>query len=258
MNILAVGDVVGNDGCQFVREVLPSFKKLKNIDVCIINGENSAEGNGISPESAEHLFASGADVITTGNHAFQKRSIYDYYDEHSSIIRPANFPSGTPGKGMEIIDKGRVRIAVINLLGVVYLKPLANPFECVTRYIEKAKAENCKFVLLDFHAEATSEKRAMGFFVDGKISAMFGTHTHTQTSDEQILPNGTGYITDLGMSGSYYSVLGIAPEIIIEQMQTQMPARYKTAGGEQMLEGCIFTIDENTGKTTAVERVQLR
>lgn len=256
MKILAVGDVVGTHGCEFLRKKLPQLKKQNNIDICIVNGENSAQGNGILPQSATHLLDSGADLITTGNHSFRRFEIYNKFDEDGfPLIRPANFHRTAPGKGYYIIDKGFIQIAVINLIGVTYLDNNENPFECIDRILEEVK--HCKIKILDFHAEATSEKRAMGFYLDGKISAMFGTHTHVQTADEQILPNGTGYITDLGMTGAVHSVLGVTPNLAIEKMKTNMPVRFENPDGECKMEGCIFEIDNKTGKTISVERIRI-
>lgn len=256
MNILAIGDVVGTFGCEFLRKKLPQLKKQKNIDICIVNGENSAQGNGILPQSANHLLDSGADLITTGNHSFRRFEIYDKFDEEGfPLIRPANFHRTAPGKGYYIIDKGFIQIAVINLIGITYLENNENPFECIDKVLEEVK--HCKIKILDFHAEATGEKRAMGFYLDGRISAMFGTHTHVQTADEQILPNGTGYITDLGMTGAVQSVLGVTPKLVIEKMKTNMPVRFENPDGECKMEGCIFEIDNKTGKTLSVERISV-
>lgn len=259
MNILAIGDIVGLNGCDFLRQRLPGLKKLKGIDVVIANGENSANGNGITPSGAEDIFASGVDVITTGNHAFRRKEMYDYYDENEFIIRPANFPNGTtPGRGMTIIDRGRIRIAVINLMGLSFMEPLECPFKTADRLIEKAKQEYADIILVDFHAEATGEKRALGYYLDGRVSCFFGTHTHVQTADEQILPNGTGYITDVGMTGPYNSVLGVKPEIIIAKLKDKLPQRFDWAEGDSKLNCVLFTVDEKTKKTTAVERIEIK
>lgn len=258
MNILAIGDVVGAVGCEHIRSRLSSFKKFKNIDVCIINGENSSEGNGITPVSAQHLFDSGADVLTTGNHVYRRKEIYEYIDEDCAVVRPANFSSKNPGRGYYIVDKGNVQIAVINLMGAMYLDVLENPFDCIDKLLLQDDIKNCKIKIVDFHAEATSEKRAMGFYLDGRVSVVFGTHTHVQTADEQVLSNGTGYITDVGMSGVIQSVLGVKPKIIIEKFKTNMPARFENECGECSMCGCIFEIDNNTGKTISVERVDIR
>lgn len=255
MNVLCIGDVTGKQGCDYLRKRLPGVKKLKNIDLCIVNGENSAAGNGITPDSADSLMSCGADVITTGNHVFRRKEIYDYLDDNASyIIRPANYYPGNPGKGMCKCDLGYAKIAVINLSGKAFMDA-GNPFVKADELLKEA--EDCRIIICDFHAEATGEKKAMGLYLDGRISAFFGTHTHVQTADEQILPNGTGYITDLGMTGPIDSVLGVKSEIIIERLKTGMPQRFDTADGECMLNGCIFEIDEQTGKTINVERINI-
>lgn len=253
MNILAVGDVVGTQGCEFLRRKLPAFKKLKQIDFTVVNGENSAAGNGITPFSAQYLFDSGADVITTGNHVFRRREIYDFLDEHFDVIRPANYYPENPGSGFTVIDKGFVKIGVINLAGKSYMDNASNPFICVDSVLRQL--EDCRIILVDFHAEATAEKRAMGFYLASRVSAVFGTHTHVMTADAQVLDGGTGYITDLGMTGPKNSVLGVKSDIAIGWLKTGMPARFDTADTPCMLNGCIFEIDEKTGKALSVESV---
>ena len=210
------------------------------------NGENSAQGNGILPQSADHILTSGTDVITTGNHALRRFEIYNKLEETDCpIIRPANFYRTAPGKGYYIIDKGFIKIAVINLIGVVYLENNDNPFDCIDKILEEVN--DCKIKIVDFHAEATAEKRAMGFYLDGRVSALFGTHTHVQTNDAQILPNGTGYITDIGMTGAIQSVLGVTPSLAIEKMKTNLPVRFENPDGDCKLEGCIFGLKEKNG-----------
>ena len=253
MNIFAIGDVVGQEGCEFLRKALPSFKKLKGIDFTIANGENSAAGNGITPFSAEHLFASGVDVITTGNHVYKRREVYDFLDSRFDIVRPANYGKNNPGSGFTVIDRGSVQIGVINLAGVSYMDPAANPFETVDCILPELGG--CKIILVDFHAEATAEKKALGYYLDSKVSAVFGTHTHVQTSDAKVLEGGTAYITDLGMTGPEKSVLGIKHEIAITRFKTGMPARFETAKGQCFMCGCIFEIDEKTGRALSVESV---
>ena len=205
--------------------------------------------------SAEYILSSGADFITTGNHVYRRREVYELLESSFSIIRPANYPESNPGKGYMIVDMGRTRIAVINMLGTVFMEPLQNPFSCMDSILEELK--DIKIKIVDFHAEATSEKRSLGFYLDGKVSVLFGTHTHVQTADEQILPGGTGYITDLGMTGPYHSALGVDPELTIKKMKTSMPVRFETAKSESYMCGCIFDIDERTGKTTEVERITI-
>lgn len=256
LKILAIGDVVSTPGCNYLRKVLPALKKELGAEIVIVNGENSAEGNGILVQSAEHILDSGADVITLGNHALRRREIYDYLDSGKPIVRPANYHSSAPGKGYMIVDKGYCQVAVINLQGIVYLDPIQNPFAVIDDIINEIRASGVKIIIVDLHAEATSEKRAMGFYLDGRVSALFGTHTHTQTSDNQILPNGTGYITDLGMTGTYYSVLGVSPECIIEKLKTGLPIKFKNNDGPCVLEGCLFEIDNSTGKTISTTLIR--
>ncbi|MCR5484549.1 MAG: TIGR00282 family metallophosphoesterase [Clostridiales bacterium] len=254
MNILVIGDVVGKAGCDFLRTHLPSFKKLKNIDLCIANGENSAPGNGITSQSAEHLFSSGVDFITSGNHAFNKNEVGELLDRRQDVIRPANYCDECPGSGFGIIDMGYTKIGVLNLLGNAFISDnVENSFICAERMLPLLA--ECKTILVDLHAEATGEKRAMGFFLDGKVTALFGSHTHVLTADEQILPKGTAYITDIGMTGPKNSVLGVKPEIVIRRLKTGMPARFDIAEGACMMNGCIISVDIKSGKATGIERV---
>lgn len=254
VKILAVGDVVASQGCDKLRESLPKLKREKNIDAVIVNGENSAVGNGMTPFSIEHIFSSGVDAITGGNHSFKRREVYETLDGSLSVIRPMNYNSDCPGRGCMILDKGFFRIGIVNVLGTACMEPMRNPFDCVDEAIEELSKE-VKIIIVDFHAETTSEKRAMGYYLDGRVSAVFGTHTHVQTSDGQILPKGTGYITDAGMTGPRHSVLGVKPEIIIEKMKTNMPLRFETAEGECCMQGIIFEIDKRTGRCVSVETI---
>ena len=254
MKVLCIGDVVAGVGCRFVRNRLPALKKSMGIDIVVCNGENSADGNGVLPTSADHLFQSGVDVITLGNHAFRRREIYDYMEDNEYIIRPVNYPSpSTPGRGVCVLDCGRYSLAVVNVIGNVYNpSPLDCPFRSLDKIVDNLDAN---IVLVDIHAEATSEKRSLGFYLDGRVSAVFGTHTHVQTADEQILPGGTGYITDLGMTGPVNSVLGIRPEITVSSFRDKLPARFEPVQGECSMGCVIFEIDEKTGKTVSVERL---
>lgn len=257
MIILCIGDVVGSIGCEMVRKHLPFYKKINGVDLVICNGENSADGNGITNVSAQYLFDSGVDVITLGNHTFRRKEFYEMLDEHPYIIRPANFPEGsTPGNGICEVDLGKNIVSVINIMGNAFMDANLNcAFETVDKMLKKAEG-NIKIV--DFHAEATGEKRAMGFYLDGKVSAMFGTHTHVQTADAQVLPNGTGYITDVGMTGPVQSALGVKPELVIKKLKTKLPVRFEVASGECELNAVEFEIDEKTGKCTDCQRVSLR
>lgn len=251
MRLLALGDVVSSSGCETVRARLPEIKKTYKIDVCIANGENSADGNGILPLSAEHLFSSGVDLITGGNHSLRRREIYTFLEDRYDVLRPYNMHKSVPGKGTSIIDMGRYKIGVINLIGTAYFnKNYANPFDSLDAALEEIS--DCKIKIVDFHAEATGEKRALGFYADGRVSAFFGTHTHIQTADAHILPKGTGYITDLGMCGSANSVLGVEPQAVITTLKTGMLTRFTAVDKDISLNGCIFEIDEKTGKTVKV------
>ncbi len=256
MRILCIGDVVGSIGCEFLRSKLPALKKIKGIDFVICNGENSADGNGLTVPSAKFLFDSGVDVITLGNHSFRRKEAYEYIDENPFIVRPANFPSkSTPGKGICNVDTGRRMITVISLMGNVYMDNVLDcPFECVDEMLNQAES---KIIIVDFHAETTSEKRAMGFYLDGRVSAVFGTHTHVQTSDAQVLEGGTGYITDVGMTGTIDSVLGVKKEIIIDKLKTKLPKRFDLASGDCSMECIIFDIDDKTGRCTGAQSLRI-
>ena len=258
MNILTVGDVVSGNGCEFLRKHLPEIKKIEKIDLCIVNGENSAVGNGILPLSADHIFTSGGDVITTGNHTYRRKEIYDYLENNKFIIRPANFHRSVPGNPYVIVDMGYCQVCVINLIGRVYMEACENPFDEIDRILQIPEVKNCKVKIVDFHAEATAEKRAMAFYLDGRISVLFGTHTHVQTADEEIFENGLGYITDVGMTGTAASVLGVNPSLAIEKMRTGMPVRFLTIDGYCKLDCCVFEVDEKSGKTLSIKRLSIR
>lgn len=259
MRLLAVGDVCGVLGCEEIRKRLPDIKKKNNIDAVIINGENSAEGNGITPYSADFLFSCGADVITGGNHSLRRKEVFNLLDSNPFLLRPHNLPDAEYGKGYAVVDYGSFQMAVINLSGIIYLEKMnaQNPFLIADELINKAKADGVNIIAVDFHAEATSEKRALGFYLDGRVSVFFGTHTHIQTADEQILPKGTGYITDLGMTGPKNSVLGVKSEIIINRLKDNDFSKFEAADGECILNACIFEIDNRSGKSLSVERIYI-
>ena len=259
MRILAVGDVCGSIGCEYVRKMLPALKRELSIDAVIVNAENSADGNGTTKESAQYLLNLGADVLTGGNHSLRRPEFYEFLDQSDCVLRPHNLGDDKSGKGYCLIDFGKVIVAVINLSGKIYLEKSGAhcPFKCADVLIEKANKDGAKIILVDFHAEATSEKRALGFYLDGRVSAVFGTHTHIQTADNQILQNGTGYITDIGMTGPVDSVLGVKKEIIINRLKDNDMSKFELADGKCSLNGCIFEIDEKTGKTTQIERINI-
>ena len=258
MIVLAIGDVVGKAGCDWLRRALPDLKRKHRVDLVVANGENAHSGNGLTPSDADFLLSSGVDVITGGNHTFRQQNVYDLLDESYRILRPANFPDAAPGKGYALVDMGYTAVAVINLMGLAFLEPLDCPFEAADRLIARAKADGCKVILIDFHAEATSEKRALGFYLDGQISALFGTHTHVQTSDAQVLPGATGYITDLGMTGPAQSVLGVKPEASITRLKDKVPVRFVNAEGPCVLEGCLFDIDEKSGACRSATAIRVK
>ena len=257
MNILCIGDVVGSIGCYTLREKLPTLKRDYAIDLTVVNGENSADGNGITPESAASLFCYGADIITGGNHSLRRSEVYELLDTNPNLLRPHNLPEAEYGSGYCLYDMGKIQVAVINLSGKIYLEALNadNPFTAADLLIGRARADGAKIIIVDFHAEATSEKRALGLYLDGEVSVFFGTHTHVQTADEQILPHGTGYITDIGMTGPKNSVLGVRSDIIISRLKDKNMQKFELADGECIVNACVFTVDDATGKVTEIERI---
>ena len=257
ITILVIGDVVGTSGSEILRRHLSALKKLYGADAVIVNGENSAEGNGITPASAEHLFQSGADVITGGNHNFRRKEIYPLLEENEYLLRPANYPASAPGRGMCVIDRGAYKIGVINLLGVVFMDSLESPFDCADRLIAELNAQGVHMIAVDIHAEATGEKLALAHDLDGRVSAVFGTHTHVQTADEQILPQGTGYITDIGMTGPTCSILGVKPEQAIARMKDKLPIKLETAATPCMLNAALISVDKKSGKALDIRRLNI-
>jgi len=257
MNILFIGDIIGNSGVKKVVEILPTFKKEKNIDFVIANGENSAEGMGITAKIFKDLIACGVNVITMGNHTWGKKEIFNLIDNHN-LIRPANYPDGVVGRGYDIYNCNDKKIAVINLIGRVDMGVLSeNPFLIAEKIINEIK-DNVDVIIIDFHAEATAEKIAMGYFLDGKVAAVLGTHTHVQTADEKILENGTAYITDVGMTGPVKSVIGMDVDASIKRFVTTLPERYKVSDDKNVaLNGCILKINDETCRPEKIERINL-
>ena len=254
-NILAVGDVVGESGLAHLRTHLADYKKGKNISFAVVNGENTA-GVGLTPEQADAIFEAGADVITLGNHTFNQPQIASALDSCDRLLRPANYTDRAPGHGFGIYKCGGVTIAVMNLIGRANLDYNSdNPFFVADRLLEGNKAT---FTVVDFHADFTGERQAMGFYLNGRVSAVWGTHTHVPTADEEVLDKGTGYISDLGITGPARSVLGIAPEQMVETFLGGRPGRFRAAEGPCKMQGAIFTLDSDTGLCTSVERIDVR
>ena len=250
--ILAVGDVTAG-GLQFLRRRLPKLLRQREIDFCVVNGEN-ASLVGITPEQAEAIFSAGANVITLGNHAFNRREIVPYIARTPELLRPANQPPQQPGQGWGVFETPFGDVAVVNLIGRCGMDFTPdNPFLLVERILPRLQT---RLICVEIHAEATSEKQAMAWMLDGRVSAVWGTHTHVQTADEEILPNGTGRITDLGMTGPCRSILGVKPELSIKKLRGDLTSRYEPADGPCRLEGCIFTVDDRSGRCVGVERVK--
>ena len=254
MKILAVGHLIGGAGIKKLKSVLGKIKEQEQIDFIIVNAENSAEGMGITQKNFDDILALNIDVITMGNHTWGKKDIFKII-EHPKLIRPANYPKGVVGKGYNIYKCNDKKIAVINLIGRVDINVLSeNPFIKVKEIISEIK-EKVNMIFVDFHAEATAEKIAMGYYLDGEVTGLFGTHTHVQTADEKILPKGTAYITDIGMTGPKYSVIGMDIEASIKRFETTLPERYKIATGECIFNGVIFEINDDTNKVSKIKRI---
>ena len=254
MKILAVGDIVGESGVKKLKEELPRIKKEENIDFVITNGENSAGGMGINERNFNDILEAGTNVVTMGNHTWAKKDIFKFID-HPQILRPANYPKGVVGKGLGIYECKNKKIAVMNFMGRVDINILTeNPFLLAKDMVNDLQGK-VDIIVIDFHAEATAEKIAMARYLDGKITCIFGTHTHVQTADEQILPEGTAYITDIGMTGPKDSVIGMNAEASIKRFETTLPEKYKLAEGTCIFNAVIFDIDENTNKVKSIKRV---
>lgn len=256
MRIMLVGDVVGRPGRRAFQNHTPKLREEKNIDVVIVNGENSAGGKGFTRKSLDELYRAGADIVTSGNHVWDKKDVLSFIDDEPFLIRPANYPEGTPGKGWCSYPFKAKNIGVMNLSGRAFMPPLDCPFQKVEELLREMKQE-CDIIFLDFHAETTSEKMAMGFYLDGRVNGVVGTHTHVQTADERLLPKGTAYITDLGMVGPRDSVLGVKTDIILRKFTMAMPVRFDLAEGPCIYCAVIVEIDDATNKTKSIERIFL-
>lgn len=256
MRILLIGDIVGRPGREAVKKIVPRLRRDMNIDFVIANAENIAGGSGLTPSTVNELLDSYIDVLTSGDHIWKKKEIYERLEEDSRILRPANYPESCPGRGASVVrsNSGKM-VGVINLVGRVFMKNIDCPFRKVDRELERI-SKDAKIILVDMHAEATSEKVAFGRFLDGRVSVIFGTHTHIQTADERILPRGSAYITDLGMTGAQDSVIGRKVETIIQHFLTCMPARFEMADKDVELQGVIVDIDDGDGKAVSIERVR--
>jgi 2',3'-cyclic-nucleotide 2'-phosphodiesterase len=252
-NLLFLGDVVGRPGRTIVSQGLPSLKDTYRPLFTVVNGENSAGGVGITPEIAEEIYRAGADAITLGNHAFNKSQIFSYLDSNKPIVRPSNMPQGVPGRGLVTVEKEGVRLAVLNLCGRVYMDPYDDPFGEVDRLLQGVDTPHR---LIDFHAEATSEKIAMGWHLDGRATLVVGTHTHVQTADETILPGGTAYITDSGMCGPVRSVLGMDREVILKRFRTTMPQRFEVASEPGVICGVVVCVERESGRALEIRRIR--
>ena len=257
MKFLIIGDIIGRPGRKALRELLPRLKEELNYDVVLANVENAAGGFGITKKVYKELKDIGIDVMTSGNHIWDKKEVFEFIDETPDLLRPANYPPGVPGKGYGVYEKNGVKFAVINLMGKVYMEcNLENPFRVFDGIYEQLSQET-KIIIVDFHAEATSEKWCFGIYVDGKVSMVYGTHTHVPTADEFILKNGTGYVSDVGMTGVWYSAIGMKPKQAIERLLYAMKKRLEVEDkGEIVFNAILVDIDEETGKTKSIERIK--
>jgi len=256
VKILFLGDIVGSSGRKVILDHLPKIREEKKVDFTIANAENSAHGFGLTLSIAEELFAAKIDCLTGGNHTFDKRDIYEVFQKYpDKVLRPANYPGQTSGRGATLLSAGGTRVGVINLMGRVFMEPIDCPFQSFEREYAGLRRDT-SIILVDIHAEATSEKQAIGRFCDGKVSAVVGTHSHVPTADERILPKGTGYLTDCGMNGPYDSIIGMKTEIILERFQKKQHIRMEVADGPGSLWGVLFTIDRVSGKCTEIERIK--
>ena len=258
MRTLLIGDVNGRSGRQVLAGRLPGLITTHSIDFAVANVENAADGFGVTPDLAEEFLAGGLDCLTSGNHIWDRPEIVDYMREQPRLLRPLNYPDGSPGAGIYLGQTAAgIPVAVVNLMGRVFMPPCDDPFRVIDKAIS-ALGGRARIILVDMHAEATSEKAAMGWHLDGRVSAVVGTHTHVQTADERILPGGTAYITDLGMTGPYESVIGIERSLALQKFLTGMPVRFSIARRDPRLCGALVEVDEETGRARAIERIQVR
>ena len=257
MVILCIGDVVSKEGCSFLTQKLSGIKKFYGCDICIVNGENSAVGNGVTRKSLEQLVIAGADVVTSGNHAFKRRDALELFDECEYLLRPYNYHPSLPGHGFLLYDLGYASVLIANLAGNTFMDRCGDPFSAADEILSKIP-DSVKVRIFDIHAEVTSEKTALALYLDGRASVLFGTHTHVQTADEQVYPKGLGYITDVGMVGPIFSVLGLDPQGITRKLITGMPERFEVSQNPVELCGAIFEVDEKTGLCMGVQRLSIK
>jgi hypothetical protein len=256
MKILFIGDIVGSPGREAIEKLVMPLKQELGIDFVIANAENASGGSGITSKVATELFASGVDVLTSGDHIWKKPEIFELINQEERILRPLNFPSGAPGSGAKVFKaRNGTKVGVININGRVFMEALECPFKAALKAAQELSTET-KIIIVDIHAEATSEKTALGWYLDGKVSAIFGTHTHIQTADEKILPQGTAYITDVGMTGPYDSVIGRRVEDVLTRFLSSIPVRFQVAEGNIQLHGALVEIDQVTGKARSILRIQ--
>jgi 2',3'-cyclic-nucleotide 2'-phosphodiesterase len=256
MNILMVGDVFGESGRAALAKHLPALRQQHAIDFCVVNIENAANGFGVTPLIARQALEQGADVLTSGNHIWDKKEIVEYITKENLLLRPANFPAGTPGVGYVTIKAGPHKVAVLNLMGRVFMLPIDCPFQKANEIVPELRKET-PIILVDMHAEATSESVAMGWHLDGRVSAVVGTHRHVQTADERVLPGGTAYITDLGMTGPTDGVIGVDRDLILQRFMSQMPVRFEPAKGPAALHGVVIVVDPETGRASDIRRLRV-
>ena len=256
MNILMVGDVFGEPGRAALQKLLPRLRQEHAIDFAVVNVENAAAGFGVTPSMAKQFLEQGADVMTSGNHIWDKKEIVEYITRENLLLRPANFPSGTPGSGFITVKAGPHRVAVLNMMGRVFMTSIDCPFRKADEIVPELRKET-PIILVDFHCEATSESQAMGWYLDGRVSAVVGTHRHVQTADERVLPQGTAYITDLGMTGPTEGVIGVNREMIIQRFLSQMPVRFEPATGPAALHGVVIVVDPDTGRASDIRRLRI-
>ena len=257
MKILIVGDIVGRTGRYFFMGQTPELKLTKKIDMVVVNGENAAHGKGLTPNVFSELIKGGADVVTSGNHIWDNPKVMEIIDEEPFLLRPANYPEGTPGRGFCIFPVGQKKIGVINMAGRTFMTPVDDPFRLADKILAQIE-KDCDMILVDFHAEATSEKLALAHYLDGRVTAVVGTHTHVQTADEKILPGGTAYITDLGMVGADNSILGVKVEPVVKKFLTGRPSKFEVAEGAAIFCAVLITVDDKKNRVKKIERIFIK